>query len=186
MGCILASVIQTKDIFQVIWRWKLLSGNILITKKLRNNESNLTHHKIIFEWSQEKISRQRGRPLHQDSFRQDVSLLFVFISPALAPNWISLCLIAIKFVCLRFLESKTCMFSASVWEGKTHKKQSMVLFVPLFSFCDLHKWKSSNDRFDDGKYFLKCGVNSLAKMSDQCQNLINYTPTPPLAQLIVV
>ena len=60
----------------------------------------------------------------------------------------------------------------------------MVLFVPLFSFCDLDKWKSSNDRFDDGKYFLKRGVNSLVvvKMSDQCQNLINYTPTPPLAQ----
>ena len=65
---------------------KLLWGNILITKKLKNNESNLTHHKIIFEWSQEKISRQRGRPLHQDSFRQDVSLFFVFISPALVPN----------------------------------------------------------------------------------------------------
>ena len=60
----------------------------------------------------------------------------------------------------------------------------MVLFVLLFSFCDLHKWKSSNDRFDDRKYFLKRGVNSLVvvKMSDQCQNLINCTPTPPLTQ----
>mgnify|MGYP000179293118 CR=1 FL=1 len=60
----------------------------------------------------------------------------------------------------------------------------MVLFVLLFSFCDLDKWKSSKDRFDDGKYFLKCGVNSLVavKISDQCQNLINCTPTPPLTQ----
>ena len=81
-------------------------------------------------------------------------------------NWISLYLIAIKFVCLCFLESKMCMFSASVWEGKTHKKQSMVLFVPLFSFCDLHKWKSSNDRFDDFwsvewflKWLWKCRIN---------------------------
>ena len=179
MGYILASVIQTKDIFQGIWRWKLLWGNILITKKLRNNESNLRHHKITLEWNQEKISRQRGRPLHEDSFRQDVSLLFHLpwyqigcYSKNLVPwnecthaflkgllfyvfNWISLYFIAIKFVCLCFLESKTCMFSASVWEGKTHKKQSMVLFVPLFSFCDLHKWKSSNDRFDDGRLFLK-------------------------------
>ena len=83
-------------------------------------------------------------------------------------NWISLYLIAIKFVCLCFLESKMCMFSASVWEGKTHKKQSMVRFVPLFYFCDLDKWKLSNDRFDDGKYLLKRGVNSLVvvKMSD--------------------
>ena len=62
----------------------LLRGNILITKKLKNNESNLTHHKITLEWNQEKIGRQRGRP--QDSFRQDVSLLFVFISPALVRN----------------------------------------------------------------------------------------------------
>ena len=62
----------------------LLRGNILITKKLKNNESNLTHHKITLEWNQEKISRQRGRP--QDSFRQDVSLLFVFISPTLVRN----------------------------------------------------------------------------------------------------
>ena len=64
----------------------LLRGNILITKKLKNNESYLTHHKITLEWNQEKISRQRGRPPHQDSFRQDVSLLFVFISPALVRN----------------------------------------------------------------------------------------------------
>ena len=81
-------------------------------------------------------------------------------------NWISLYLIAIKFVCLCFLESKMCMFSASVWEGKTHKKQSMVLFVLLFSFCDLDKWKSSNDRFDDFwsvewflKWLWKCRIN---------------------------
>ena len=85
-GYILASVIQTNDIFSGIWRWKFLWGNILITKKVRNNESNLTHHKITLEWNQEKISRQRGRPLHQDSFRRDVSLLFVFISLALVPN----------------------------------------------------------------------------------------------------
>ena len=44
----------------------------------------------------------------------------------------------------------------------------MVRFVPLFYFCDLDKWKLSNDRFDDGKYLLKRGVNSLVvvKMSD--------------------
>ena len=40
MEYILASVIQIKDIFQGIWRWKLLWGNIPITKKLKNNESN--------------------------------------------------------------------------------------------------------------------------------------------------
>ena len=60
----------------------------------------------------------------------------------------------------------------------------MVLFVLLFSFCDLHKWKLSNDRFDDGRLFLKGEVNSIVivKMSNQCQYLINCTPTPPLTQ----
>ena len=60
----------------------------------------------------------------------------------------------------------------------------MVRFVPLFYFCDLDKWKLSNDRFDDGKYLLKRGVNSLVvvKMSDQSQYLRNCTPTPPLTQ----
>ena len=96
----------------------------------------------------------------------------------------SLYLIAMEFVCLCFLESKTRMFSASVWVGKTHKKQSMVLFVPLFSIRDLDKWKSSNDRFDDGRLFIKSEVNSkvIIKISDQCQYLINCTPTPPLTQ----
>ena len=99
-------------------------------------------------------------------------------------NWISLYFIAIKFVCLCFRESKMCVFSASVWEGKTQEKQSMVRFVPLFSFCDLDKWKSSNDIFNDDRLFLKRGVISLVivKTSDQCQYLINCTPTPPLTQ----
>ena len=101
-------------------------------------------------------------------------------------NWISLYLIAIKFVCLCFLESKMCMFSASVWEGKTHKKQSMVLFVPLFSFCDLDKWKSSKDRFDDGKILFEVwseffsGCENVGSMSESDQLHTYPSPGPTL------
>ena len=52
----------------------------------------------------------------------------------------------------------------------------MVLFVPLFSFCDLDKWKSSNDRFDDGRDFENVG-----SMSESDQLHTYSSPDPTLA-----
>ena len=57
----------------------------------------------------------------------------------------------------------------------------MVLFVLLFSFCDLDKWKSSNDRFDDfeawSEFYSDCeNVESISE-SDQLHTYPSPDPT---------
>ena len=94
-------------------------------------------------------------------------------------NWISLCSVFHRHkVRVSAFWNQTCMFSASVWEGKILKKQSMVRFVPLFLFVI---WTNGNrQKIDLTMVYYFWSVEWFLKWLWKCRININIWETAHL------